>query len=407
MFRLYNSLSRKKEKFIPLVNNHVKIYVCGITPYDTTHLGHAFTYISFDVLIRYLRFKGYKVTYTQNVTDINDRDNDILERAKILNIPWNKLADFWTKKFLSDMKALNWTAPDYYLKASDQIPQVIEIIKRLLKRGLAYQINGSVYLDIAKYPEYGKLSKLNKAKMLRVSLDFEEDLDCPEKRNPLDITLWRASLPAQPSHIPGFNSPYGAGRPGWHIECSAMSTSTLGEQIDIHGGGLDLKFPHHEAEIAQSEGATGKIPFVKYWVHIGNVYYEGKKMSKSLGNMVMVSGLLKKYSFHSIRWLLLSHHYRKEWEFFEKDLEKASKEIAIIKNILNSHSGPRLQRLALHGGQVSRIDPHMKDLYLKEFTKALNNDLNTPEALNLLKKEALNMPQNQLLDFLRILGFSL
>lgn len=394
MLKLYNSLSRKKEKFIPLASKNVKIYVCGITPYDTTHLGHAFTYIFFDVLVRYLRFKGYKVTYTQNVTDINDRDNDILERAKILNISWNKLADFWTKKFLSDMKALNWAAPNHYLKASNQISQIIKMIKKLLKKGLAYQINGSVYLDTAKYPEYGKLSKLNKAKMMQVSLDFEEDLDCPEKRNPLDITLWRASVSTQLSHIPSFSSPYGAGRPGWHIECSAMSTSTLGEQIDIHGGGVDLKFPHHEAEIAQSEGATGKIPFVKYWVHVGNVCYKGKKMSKSLGNMVMVSTLLKKYSPHSIRWLLLSRRHQEEWEFFEKDLIKASKQIEIIKNVLNSHS------------DLPRINPDKKTLYLQEFLKTMNDDLNTPKVLNFLKKEALNISQNQLLNFLQILGFS-
>lgn len=331
--RLYNSLSQKIEEFVPLQKKQVYLYVCGITPYDTTHLGHAFTYVWFDVLVRYLTFKGYKVTYTQNVTDINDRDNDILKKALEQNIPWQKLADFWTKRFLKDMKILNWTSPNNYLKASQNISSMIQIIEILLRKGLAYEKNGSIYFDTSKRKDYGKLSKFNKNKMLKIAKEFEEDIDNPDKKNPLDFTLWRASSKNQPSHIPSFESPFSLGRPGWHIECSAMSTSTLGSQIDIHGGGIDLIYPHHEAEIAQSEAATGEIPFAKYWMHVNLVSYKGKKMAKSFGNLVMVSDLLEKYSANAIRFVLLSHHYREPWEFEEEELYKAEAFLARLKDI--------------------------------------------------------------------------
>lgn len=327
--KLYNSLSKKLETFKSIEPNKVSLYVCGITPYDTTHLGHAFTYIWLDVLVRYLKFKGYKVTYTQNVTDINDRDNDILKKAKEQNVSWQKLGDFWTKKFLSDMKALNWTMPDNYLKASEQIASMIRIIRALLNNGFAYQVRGSVYFDIEKKADFGKLSGFSKSKMLKIAKDFEEDIENPDKKNPLDFTLWRASSLNQPAHIPSFESPFSLGRPGWHIECSSMSTSTLGEQIDIHGGGIDLIYPHHEAEIAQSEGATKKIPFARFWMHAGLVAYQGQKMAKSVGNLVMVSDLLKRFSANAIRWVLLSHHYRSPWEFNERELYKV--EIALSK----------------------------------------------------------------------------
>lgn len=358
--KLYNSLSRSKQEFVPLDNKKVTIYVCGITPYDTTHLGHAFTYIAFDALIKYLKFKGLDVEYTQNVTDINDKDNDILKRAKEQNISWKKLASYWTKHFLLDMKNLNWTPPQNYLWASKEIPSMILIIKKLIKNNLGYAVNGSVYLDISKVKDFGKLSGFSKSKMLKVAKNFEEDLNNLDKKNPLDITLWRAAKKTDPKHIPSFSSPFGKGRPGWHIECSAMATCSLGTQIDIHGGGIDLIYPHHEAEIAQSEGATGKIPFSKFWIHTGSVYYQGKKMSKSLGNLVMVSDLLKKYSPQAIRWVLLSHHYSKAWEFKILELQEAEK---IIKSLQFKKSG-----------------------LPKEFINALENNLDTPKALEVIKK---------------------
>lgn len=388
--KIFNSLTQKLEEFKPLDNKKVTIYVCGITPYDTTHLGHAFTYISFDVLVRYLKFKGYQVIYSQNVTDINDRDNDILERAKELNVPWRKLANYWTKKFLEDMNALNWTPPSYYVKASETIPQIIDLIKNLINKDLAYQVDRSVYLDISKFPNYDKLSKLSPNEMLKVASEFEEDLKNPDKSNPLDITLWRGQAPNQPLHIPSFPSPFGLGRPGWHIECSAISISTLGEQIDIHGGGRDLIFPHHEAEMIQSEGATGKIPFVRYWVHGGIVFFKREKMSKSKGNLVMVSDLLKKYSANALRWLLLSHHFRKDWEYQEKDLIEAQKCVDTVETLF------------LH---LKEAATDIDDKTIAEFIKIMDQDLDTPKALEFLLKLAKETSGHKLKTLFSLLGF--
>lgn len=392
MLKLYNSLTKKKETFLPLKTKEVSLYVCGITPYDTTHLGHAFTYISFDILVRVLSNVGYKVNYTQNVTDINDRDNDILKRALEQNISWNKLSDFWTDKFLKDMKTLNWTMPGNYLKASENITSMIQIIKALLNKKFAYQIGSSVYYDISKKKDFGKLSGLDKVKMLKIAKDFEEDVENPDKRNPLDITLWRASSENQAPHIPSFDSPFGKGRPGWHIECSGMAISTLGEQIDIHGGGLDLLYPHHEAEIAQSEGATGEIPFAKYWMHVAPLSYKGEKMSKSLGNLIMVKDLLKNYSADVIRWYLISHHYRKPFEFFKKDMEKAKMEFMEILKYINSNS---------------QINTPIDEKVFNRFIEAVEDDLNTPLALKIISEIRQNNGSIETIrKCLSVLGFS-
>lgn len=384
--KIFNSLTRKFDTFKPLQDKKVTIYVCGITPYDTTHLGHASTYIFFDTLIRYLKFKGFQVIYTVNVTDINDRDKDILQRAKEQNIPWTDLAKFWTDKFLEDMRLLNWTSPTYFLKASGEIPSMISLIQKLLTKNLAYERGGSIYLDILKISDFGKLSRFNKNQMLKVAKKFDEDLDNPDKKHPLDITLWRATAANQSSHIPTFPSPFGPGRPGWHIECSAMSMSTLGEQIDIHGGGEDLIFPHHEAEIAQSEGATGKVPFVKFWIHTKPVFYRGKKMSKSELNLVMISRLLQKYSPNAIRWLLLSKHFTKSWEFTDNDLIKAQKNVKLIENALVSQ-----------GEALQLSEP--------EFSKIMDDNLNTPKALEFLLKLAKSNSGEDLKNLYGVLGF--
>lgn len=383
--RLFNSLTQKKEEFSTIEKNKVSLYVCGITPYDTTHLGHAFTYLSFDVLVRYLKFLGYEVSYTQNVTDINDRDNDILKRAKEQNIPWSKLAEFWTKKFLTDMDELNWVFPTNYLKASEQIPQITQIIQRIIKNGFGYESKGFVFLDTKKLNDFGKLSRLSENEMLKIAKDFEEDLKNPLKKNPLDITLWRAREVNQPQHIPSFDSPWGQGRPGWHIECSAMSISSLGEQIDIHGGGKDLKYPHHESEIAQSESATGKIPFARFWLHTGTVHINGQKMSKSLGNLVLVSDLLKKYSANAVRFVLLSHHYRDDWTYDEYDFEKAEAYIELFKRCLKNGQKE---------GEIS-----------EEFKKSLDDDLNVPYALQYLIDSCKENKTVGLGKTLDILGF--
>lgn len=365
--KLYNSLTKKIEIFSPIEKKNVKIYVCGITPYDTTHLGHAFTYIFFDTLIRYLKYKNYSVTYTQNITDINDRDNDLLKRAKEQNVPWQNLANFWTDKFLENMHALNWIMPDHYLWASAHIPAMTKTIDKLLENGYAYKNNGGVYFDIFKSVNFGKLSNFSKEKMHEIAREFDEDLDNPDKKNSLDITLWRPTIVGQSEHIPSFASPYGEGRPGWHIECSAMARCSLGEQIDIHGGGIDLIYPHHEAEIAQSEGGSGKIPFSRTWLHTQMVSYRGQKISKSVGNLVLVSDLLQNYSANAIRFTLLSHHYRDPWEFHDKELIEAEKSINIIRNILTSSK-----------------NEEVNNSNIQKFDMVLENDMNTPKALEIM-----------------------
>lgn len=387
---IFNSLTAKLELFKPISKKEVTLYVCGITPYDTTHLGHAFTYISFDVLVRFLRFRGYSVIYTQNVTDINDRDNDILKRAQEQNTTWQALSNYWTKRFLSDMKNLNWIMPTNFLYASGQIQQMISLIEKIIKNGLGYVAGSGVYLGTAKDPTFGVLSKLSQAEMIAKAKEFEEDLDNPDKRHPLDITLWKLRTPDQPKHIPSFESPWGKGRPGWHIECSAMAISSLGEQIDIHGGGRDLIYPHHKSEIAQSEAATGKAPFAKYWFHSGIVSYQGEKMSKSKGNLVMVSNLLKKYSVNALRFLLLSHHYREDWEYSEKELIDAEKKI----NFLES---------AMKNSMPSKED--QSNNFQDSFIEAMENDLDTGKALDFLYSLAKAGQTRELKKLYYFLGF--
>lgn len=315
---LFNSLSGQTEKFQTLKEKAVKMYVCGITPYDTTHLGHAFVYVQFDVLKRFLEFKGYKVTYTQNVTDIDD---DILKRAKRDGKDWTELGDLWTKKFLKDLQDLNVLMPDYYIKATEAMDEIVEMVKGLIDKGFAYEIDGNVYFQVSRFSEYGKLSKYSEKEMLKLLKERGGDPSDQNKRAALDFLLWQKSKDDEPF----WESPWGNGRPGWHIECSAMIKKTLGEQIDIHGGGFDLIYPHHESEIAQSESFTNLSPFVKSWMHVAMVSYQGEKMSKSLGNLILIGDLLKTYSANSIRLMLLLNHYRKTWEYKEADMEEAKR----------------------------------------------------------------------------------
>lgn len=318
--KLFNSYSQQIENFQPLNSEEVKMYVCGITPYDTTHLGHAFVYVQFDVLKRYLEFKGYKVTYTQNVTDIDD---DILKRAKRDNRDWIELGDSWTAKFLKDLTDLNVQMPDHYIKATSAMNEIVEMVSGLVDKGFAYEKNGNVYFEVSRFSEYGKLSKYSEQKMLELLKERGGNPEDPNKKAPLDFILWQKSADGEPF----WDSPFSKGRPGWHIECSAMIKKTLGDQIDIHGGGFDLIYPHHESEIAQSESFTGLSPFVKYWMHIAMVSYQGEKMSKSLGNLVLISDLLKKYSANAIRLMLLQNHYREPWEYKDEDIIAAQKTI--------------------------------------------------------------------------------
>jgi cysteinyl-tRNA synthetase len=362
--KIYNTLSREKENFVPIKNGEVSIYVCGVTPYDTTHLGHAFTYVSFDALIRYLKFKGYKVNYTQNVTDIDD---DVLRKARETNVNWIKLGNFWTDKFLHDLNFLNVFPPTNYVKATGSIAKIIEIVSDLINKKLAYENKGNVYFNVSKFKKYGELSRYTREQMVLISKERGGDPSDVLKINPLDFILWQKTKIGEPF----WQSPWGKGRPGWHIECSAMINTYLGKQIDIHGGGRDLVFPHHESEIAQSESYAGKSPFVKYWMHTSMVIFEGEKMSKSLGNMVMVSDLSKKFSANTIRFLLLSHHYKEPWEFDYSEIEEAQKKISMIEKILDKKSDGE------------------SDISLwNECESFLDNDLDTPKALDLIFKTA-------------------
>ncbi|MCE7989663.1 MAG: cysteine--tRNA ligase [Caldilinea sp. CFX5] len=360
--QLYNTRTRKVEPFRPTVQP-ITIYVCGITPYDTTHLGHAFTYVVNDTLIRYLEYLGYKVRYVQNVTDIDD---DILRKADEVGENWRRLGNRWTIHFIEDLIALNVRPPDFFPRATDVIPQIIAGVEKLLDAGVAYVSGGNVYYAVAKWPDFGKLSGLPPAEQLPIANERGNRPDDPHKRNPLDFVLWQARTGGEPA----WDSPWGAGRPGWHIECSSMATYFLGETIDLHSGGSDLLFPHHECEVAQAEPITGKRPFVRCWLHVAMVRHQGEKMSKSLGNLVMVRDLLQRFSPDSLRLYLAQHHYRTAWNFNEKRLQRA----ATLAEQLRAAA-------QVGGGQGQGLD--VTSLYY-EFNEALRNDLDTPTAIDLL-----------------------
>lgn len=360
--KLYNSRTQAVEEFTTR-DGEVTLYVCGITPYDTTHLGHAFTYISYDQLIRYLESKGIRVRYAQNVTDIDD---DILKRAKETGESWRELGMRWTNHFIDDMIALNVRPPDAYPRATDVIPDIIRSVEALIHAGVAYVENGSVYYEVDRYPEFGQLSHLPRGEMLPVANERGNRPEDPNKRDPLDFVLWQAQAPGEPA----WESPWGPGRPGWHIECSTMATKYLGETVDIHGGGLDLCFPHHECEIAQVKPVRDGEPYVRTWMHTAMVGYQGEKMSKSLGNLVMVSDLLKTYSPDALRLYLAAHHYREAWSYEEKELKESQ---ALAERLR--------QAAALPSGQGGGLDPSE---HVRAFHEAMENDLRTPEAVRAL-----------------------
>jgi len=368
--KLFNTYTQSLEDFVPRDKNQVRIYVCGVTPYDTTHLGHAFTYVSFDTLIRYLEYRGYTVKYVQNVTDIDD---PLFEKARQLGIAWDELARHETERYLNDMQALNVRRPDVLAYATQEIPMMIEITQTLLAKGYAYESSGCVFFSIKQDPEFSIMPHaigLNDyLAMLEIANERGNNPHDPRKKDPLDFPLWLAQSPDEP----GWPSPWGPGRPGWHIECSAMSMKYLGPQLDIHGGGTDLAFPHHTCEIAQSEHFSGKSPFSHFWMHTGMVYEEGEKMSKSLGNLILVSNLLKDYSADAIRLTLLNHHYRYPWECFPEDLRVAAEAANLFKQVRD-----------IVGEQGAGEDTMLRN----RFHAAMENDLNTPEALLLLRQAA-------------------
>lgn len=357
--KIYNTLSGQKEEFLPQ-SNEVKMYVCGVTPYSDCHIGHAMSYVIFDVFRRYLQFRGYRVKYVQNVTDIDDK---IIARANKLGISARELSEKYTESYFEDMDALNIARADVYPKVTEEIPQIIEIIEGLIAKGYAYAAQGSVYFRIRKVPDYGKLSHHNLESMVAgVRIELGE-----EKEHPMDFVLWKAAKSGEPS----WESPWGQGRPGWHIECSAMSLKYLGETLDIHGGGQDLIFPHHENEMTQSESFTGVKPFVRYWVHNGLMQLGTEKMSKSLGNLVTIREVLNEYSADAVRIFILSSYYRSPLTYSEEALEAAEKGAERLRHVARVESG--------EGEGVTRqLAP---ESYRMRFEEAMDDDFGTPQAL--------------------------
>ncbi|MCU1458947.1 MAG: cysteinyl-tRNA synthetase [Actinomycetia bacterium] len=353
---LYDTARRKVVPFEP--DHLVRMYVCGITPYDSTHLGHAATYLTYDLLIRRLEDLGHEVRMVRNVTDVDD---SILPKARELGIPYLELAEQEMARFHSDMEALDMRPAFEEPRATEAIPEIIELVSLLLERGHAYLTAGTVYFDISTFPNFGELSHYPRERMLRLAEARGGRPEDPHRRDPLDFVLWQPSLPDEPA----WRAPFGVGRPGWHVECSAMSMHELGPTLDLHGGGTDPIFPHHECEIAQSESATGK-PFVRHWLHSATVNFEGEKMSKSLGNLVFVSDLLKTADARAIRLALMRHHYRAGFEWYETDIEEGT---------------AMLHRLLAANGCATGPDPSP---YAERVRAALDADLDAPRATDVL-----------------------
>jgi cysteinyl-tRNA synthetase len=358
MLKIYNTLSRNKDIFKPRVEGKVSMYVCGMTVYDYCHIGHARVMVVFDTVARYFRYSGYEMTYVRNITDIDDK---IIQRANENAEGYSALTERFIEAMHEDERALAVLPPDLEPKATGSINEILSMIQALLDKDLAYiGSNGDVYYSVNKFPGYGRLSGKNLADLQageRVEVD-------QAKQDPLDFVLWKMAKPGEPS----WDSPWGAGRPGWHIECSAMSTECLGNHFDIHGGGMDLQFPHHENEIAQSEGATGE-PFVNLWMHNGFVRVDEEKMSKSLGNFFTVREVLKRYRPEIIRFFILTSHYRSPLNYSDEQLEEA---VAALTRLYTALRGIKITDTA--------IDVE----YQQRFQQAMDDDFNTPVALAVL-----------------------
>jgi L-cysteine:1D-myo-inositol 2-amino-2-deoxy-alpha-D-glucopyranoside ligase len=357
--RLYNSRTRRVEAFAPR-NGQVSLYVCGITPYDVTHLGHAFTYTTFDVLRRYLELQGLTVVHVQNITDVDD---DIIRKARELGTTTDELTARNVAAFERDMRVLGVLPPTVTPRASQEIAAMQGLIRDLLERGQAYVHGGEVFFDVSAFPDYGALSGLSPVEMLA---ENQRQRMRPGPHDPLDFILWQARAPGEPF----WESPWGPGRPGWHIECTAMALRYAGAPVDIHGGGRDLIFPHHESEIAQAECATGVRPFARWWVHVGMIRYRGEKMSKSLGNLVLVQDLVQRHTPDAVRLSLLVIHYRSSAEWHEAAMAEADAQAALLAAAARAP-----------GGRGRELDPAP---IVARFRAALDDDLNTPAAVRVL-----------------------
>ena len=349
---LYDTARREVVPFEP--GERVTLYTCGITPYDAAHLGHAAVYLTFDILQRRLRDLGHATSCVRNVTDVDD---DILRKARQLGVHYLDLAAEEMARFDTDMRALGLLTPHAEPRATSAIPDILTLIGKALELGHAYESGGAVYFDVSTFERFGRLSGLDRARMLELAAEHGGNPDDPAKADPLDFVLWQPSLPDEPA----WESRWGPGRPGWHIECSALAMRELGQTIDIHGGGRDLLFPHHECETAQSESVTG-VPFVRHWVHVGLVGLGGTKMSKSLGNLVFVADLRAEHEPAAIRLALLAHHYRHDWEWADESLATAEARLAAWR--------------AAPVGAAGEGDPALDEVRAK-----VDDDLHTPGAL--------------------------
>jgi len=397
MMQIYNTMTRKKEAFIPLEEGKIRLYTCGPTVYNYFHIGNARTFIFFDVMRRYFEFRGYEVTYVQNITDIDDK---IIAQSLEEGIDFQQISAKYTAAFLDDSAALGIRPPDHLPKATDFVPQMIDLIAQLVEKGNAYEANGDVYFDTAALPEYGKLSGKKTEEQL-AGARVEENY---QKRHPADFTLWKRSKPGEPV----WQSPWGEGRPGWHTECVVMSRQFLGETFDIHGGGIDLIFPHHENELAQAMALSGNPP-AKYWMHNGFLNIGGEKMSKSLKNFHTARDILREYDAASIRFFFLSKHYRSPIDFDRELIAEADRAVKNLNSALKSVDAMEL----LDPNNID--DPSVEAV--QEFTAAMDDDLNTAKALAVLfdlahktRNATLPMPERlnngrRLIKLGQVLGF--
>jgi len=363
--RVYNTFTRKKEEFKPVVEGKIKLYVCGVTVYDHCHIGHARSAIVFDVIYRYFLAKGNEVTFVKNFTDIDDK---IIKKSHIEGIPWKDVAEKYIASFYDDMDALNVLRPTYEPRATDHIDDMVALVDILIKKGIAYKVNGDVYFSVEGYKGYGELSGRSLDEMMagaRVEID-------EKKRNPLDFALWKSSKEGEPK----WPTPFGEGRPGWHIECSAMSAKYLGLPFDIHGGGKDLVFPHHENERAQTESATGER-FANYWLHNGFVNIEKEKMSKSIGNILLIKDFIKEFHPEVLRLFFLSTHYRNPIDYNEKSIEDTNQALYRLYYTLE-----RIAELEKKLGPVEPKPYGEAEELEKNFYEAMDDDFNTALALS-------------------------
>jgi cysteinyl-tRNA synthetase len=369
--RIFNTFTRRKEDFVPLMSGEARMYVCGVTVYDLCHIGHARSAIVFDVMRRYLRFRNYKVTFIKNYTDVDDR---IIRRANEEGVPASTISERYIAEYQKDMASIGVEPADVEPKATEHIPQMIVLIERLIARGVAYVLDGDVYFEVRRFPAYGKLSGKN---LDELEAGARVDVD-ERKRDPLDFALWKAAKPGEPS----WPSPWGPGRPGWHIECSAMAMQYLGESFDFHGGGEDLIFPHHENEIAQAEGATGK-PFVRCWSHNGFVNLDSEKMSKSLGNTLWIRDMVRRHEPEALRLYFLGTHYRHPLEYADERVVESAKALGRLRALVEE-----AERIARGGppppgtGDTALLD--QVDAHVARFIAVMDDDFNTPQALAVL-----------------------